>query len=67
MEKAALEQADKNNVHLSVAAGTADGDTQTQITAIDTAISRGDKGILITTNGDAVNAALARPRRPACS
>jgi fructose transport system substrate-binding protein len=41
-----------------VAAGTKDGDTQTQITAIDNAISRGDKGILITTNGDAVNAAL---------
>jgi fructose transport system substrate-binding protein len=52
----------KDNVSLTVAAGTKDGDTQTQITAIDNAISRGDKGILITTNGDAVNAALNRAK-----
>ena len=44
--------------HLSVATGNADGDTQTQINAIDTAIARGDKGIPITSNGPAVNAAL---------
>src|SRR3954453_12915109 len=58
MRKAALEQATKSDVHLSVAAGTADGDTQNQINEIYTAIARGDKGILITSNGDAVNAAL---------
>ncbi|WP_263053446.1 substrate-binding domain-containing protein [Catenulispora acidiphila] len=58
MENDAKTAAAKDNVHLTVAAGTKDGDTQTQISAIDTAISRGDKGILITTNGDAVNAAL---------
>jgi fructose transport system substrate-binding protein len=52
----------KDNVSLTVAAGTKDGDTQSQITAIDNAISRGDKGILITTNGDAVNAALNRAK-----
>ena len=50
--------ADKDNVNLTVAAGKQDGDTQTQISAIDNAISRGDKGILITTNGDAVNTEL---------
>lgn len=50
--------AGKNNVDLTVAAGKQDGDTQTQISAIQNAVSRGDKGILITTNGDAVNAAL---------
>ncbi|GGN38966.1 substrate-binding domain-containing protein [Streptomyces fuscichromogenes] len=63
MEKDAKAQAAKDNVGLTVAAGTTDGDTQTQITAIDNAISRGDKGILITTNGDAVNAALGRAKQ----
>ncbi|MBX7553964.1 substrate-binding domain-containing protein [Streptomyces sp. NPDC004232] len=63
MEKDAKTQAAKDNVSLTVAAGNTDGDTQTQITAIDNAISRGDKGILITTNGDAVNAALNRAKQ----
>jgi fructose transport system substrate-binding protein len=62
MKAAAALQAKKDKVHLSVAAGTADGDTQTQINAIDTAIARGDKGILITSNGDAVNAALRQAK-----
>jgi fructose transport system substrate-binding protein len=63
MEKDAKAAAAKDNVTLTVAAGTQDGDTQTQITAIDTAISRGDKGILITTNGDAVNTALNQAKQ----
>lgn len=62
MKKAAIVQADKSNVQLSVAAGTADGDTQNQINQIYTAIARGDEGILITSNGDAVNAALRRAK-----
>lgn len=62
MQKAAQAEADRLNVRLSVAAGTVDGDTQNQITAIYTAIARGDKGILITTNGDAINAALRQAR-----
>ncbi len=53
----------KDNVSLTVAAGKQDGDTQSQISAIDNAISRGDKGILITTNGDAVNAALRQAKQ----
>ncbi|MGH3247041.1 MAG: substrate-binding domain-containing protein [Trebonia sp.] len=53
----------KDGVKLTVAAGTADGDTQTQISAIDNAISAGDKGILITTNGNAVNAALNQAKQ----
>jgi fructose transport system substrate-binding protein len=53
----------KNNVDLTVAAGTQDGDTQSQISAIQNAVSRGDKGILITTNGDAVNAALNQAKK----
>jgi fructose transport system substrate-binding protein len=63
MEKDAQAAAAKDNVDLTVAAGTSDGDTQTQISAIDNAISRGDKGILITTNGDAVNAALNQAKQ----
>jgi fructose transport system substrate-binding protein len=63
MEKDAKTEAAKDNVSLTVAAGKQDGDTQTQISAIDNAISRGDKGILITINGDAVNTELAKARQ----
>jgi fructose transport system substrate-binding protein len=63
MQKDAEAAAKANNVKLTVAAGKQDGDTQTQISAIDNAISRGDKGILITTNGDAVNAALNQAKK----
>jgi fructose transport system substrate-binding protein len=63
MEKDAKAAAAKDNVTLTVAAGAKDGDTQTQISAIDNAISRGDKGILITTNGDAVNTALNQAKK----
>ena len=63
MENDAKAAAAKDGVSLTVAAGTSDGDTQSQITAIDDAISRGDKGILITTNGNAVNSALNQARQ----
>ena len=63
MENDAKAEAAKDGVSLTVAAGTSDGDTQTQISAIDDAISRGDKGILITTNGNAVNAALNQAKQ----
>jgi len=63
MASAAREQSKKDNVSLSVSAGTADGDTQTQINAIDTAIARGDKGIMITSNGNSVNAALRQAKQ----
>lgn len=62
MEKDAKAEAAKDNVNLTVAAGKSDGDTQTQISAIDNAISRGDKGILITINGDAVNTELKKAK-----
>jgi fructose transport system substrate-binding protein len=62
MEKDAKDAAAKDNVALTVAAGSKDGDTTTQISAIESAISRGDKGILITTNGDAVNASLNKAK-----
>jgi fructose transport system substrate-binding protein len=63
MEKDAKAEAAKLGVNLTVAAGKTDGDTQTQISAIDNAISRGDKGILITENGDAVNAELQKAKQ----
>lgn len=63
MQDAAEAEAAKDGVRLSVAAGTADGDTQTQINAIYTSIARGDKGILITSNGDSVNAAMRKARQ----
>jgi fructose transport system substrate-binding protein len=63
MKDDAEADAAKDGVKLTVAAGSSDGDTQTQITAIDNAISEGDKGILITTNGDAVNAALQQAEK----
>ena len=63
MEKAAKADATAKGVSLTVSAGTADGDTATQITAIDNAIAAGDKGIIITPNGNAVNAALLKARQ----
>jgi fructose transport system substrate-binding protein len=63
MEKSAKTDASKLGVQLTVSAGQTDGDTSTQITAIDNAISAGDQGILITPNGNAVNSAIAQARK----
>ena len=63
MEDSAKAAAAKDGVKLTLAAGTKDGDTDTQITAIENAISRGDKGILITPNGDAVNNEIEKARK----
>lgn len=63
MEDAAKAAASKDKVSLTLAAGTKDGDTDTQIQAIENAISRGDKGILITPNGPAVNNEIAKARK----
>ncbi len=58
MEKTAKAEAAKKGVDLQVTAGNSDDDTSSQITQIDNAISNGDKGIIISLNGDAVNTAL---------
>jgi fructose transport system substrate-binding protein len=63
MENQAKAQAKKDGVKLTLAAGKTDGDTDTQITAIENAISRGDKGILITPNGPAVNNEIQKARK----
>jgi fructose transport system substrate-binding protein len=49
-------------VKLTVAAGKEDGDTDTQIAAVEAAIAKGDKGILITPSGPAVEEALKKAR-----
>ncbi len=63
MENSAKADAKKLGVQLSVSAGTTDGDTATQITAIDNAIAAGDQGIIITPNGNAVNSAILKARK----
>ena len=51
MQDGAKKAAETGGVDLKLAAGKADGDEETQIQAIENAISKGDKGILITPNG----------------
>jgi fructose transport system substrate-binding protein len=58
MEAAAKKEAAKDGMYLQVSAGQTDDDTNSQINEVDEAIAAGDKGIIITTNGDAVNKAL---------
>jgi fructose transport system substrate-binding protein len=58
MENSAKTDAAKLGVKLTISAGNSDGDTTTQISAIDNAIAAGDAGIIITPNGNAVNPAL---------
>jgi fructose transport system substrate-binding protein len=62
MAKGAKESADKLGMTLTTAAGKEDGDTATQIQAIENAISKGDKGILITPGGPDVNPAIKKAR-----
>lgn len=62
MADSAQAEADSIGVSLTVAAGKEDGDTQSQIEAIEAAVARGDKGILITPSGPAVVPALDEAR-----
>src|SRR6202171_3556422 len=62
MENDAKAEASKVGVDLTVSAGTKDGDTATQITSIENAISAGNKGILITPNGPGVNDSIKKAR-----
>lgn len=62
MEDGAKAAADKAGVTLTLAAGKEDGDEDTQIQAIENAISKGDKGILITPNGPSVVDAIQKAR-----
>jgi fructose transport system substrate-binding protein len=51
MQKGAEDAASKNGVTLTKAAGAKDGDEDGQVKAIEAAVARGDKGILIAPNG----------------
>jgi fructose transport system substrate-binding protein len=62
MANGAKESAEKLGIVLTTAAGTEDGDTATQIQAIENAISKGDKGILITPSGPDVNPSIKKAR-----
>jgi fructose transport system substrate-binding protein len=62
MQKGAKEAAAANGVDLSVGAGAKDGDEQGQVTLIENAIAKGQKGILITPNGPGVNSAIKKAR-----
>jgi len=62
MQEGAKADAKKNDVDLTIAAGKEDGDEAGQIEAIESAIARGDDGILITPNGPGVNPAIKKAR-----
>jgi fructose transport system substrate-binding protein len=62
MQDGAKEAAEELGVDLTLAAGKEDGDEDTQIQAIENAISKGDAGILITPNGPGVEDALIKAR-----
>ena len=62
MQKGAEDAASKNGVTLTKAAGAKDGDEDGQVKAIEAAVARGDKGILITPNGPGVNNAIENAR-----
>ncbi|GAA3191938.1 substrate-binding domain-containing protein [Dactylosporangium siamense] len=62
MQDGAKQAATAEGVKLTIAAGKADGDEAGQVQAIEDAIARGDKGILITPNGPGVNPAIKKAR-----
>jgi fructose transport system substrate-binding protein len=62
MQKGADEAGAKNGVTITKAAGAKDGDEDGQVKAIEAAVARGDKGILITPNGPGVNSAIENAR-----
>jgi fructose transport system substrate-binding protein len=62
MQQGARREAEARGVDLTIAAGKRDGDEETQVQAIENAIARGERGILITPNGPGVNAALRKAR-----
>lgn len=62
MQNGAKQAAEADNVDLTIAAGKADGDEDGQVKAIEDAIARGDKGILIASNGPGVNPAIKKAR-----
>ena len=62
MQKGADAAAAKNGVTLTKAAGANQSDEDGQVKAIEAAVARGDKGILIAPNGSGVNGAIENAR-----
>jgi fructose transport system substrate-binding protein len=62
MQKSADAAAAKDGITLTKAAGTKDGDEDGQVKAIEAAIARGDKGILVAPNGPGINSAIENAR-----
>ena len=62
IQRTVQEHAAANGLDLTTVAGTEDGDVGTQVAAIEAAIERGDRAILITPNGAGVDNALKRAR-----
>ena len=62
MQKGGQADAAKNNVELTIASGKEEGDDAGQIAAIEQAVVRGDKGILITPMSTGVNDAIKKAR-----
>src|SRR5437879_545451 len=62
MQDGAKQAAAAEGIKITIAAGKADGDEAGQVQAIEDAIARGDKGILITPNGPGVNPAIKKAR-----
>lgn len=62
MQKGAQADAAKNGVTLTIASGKEEGDDAGQIAAIEQAVVRGDKGILITPMSTGVNDAIKKAR-----
>ena len=62
MQKGAEEAAAQQGMTLTKAAGASDGDEDGQVKAIEAAVVRGDKGILIAPNGPGVNSAIESAR-----
>lgn len=62
LEEGARKQAAKDNVKVTVEAGSRDGDEQSQVQALENAVARGDDGILILPSGPGVYDAIRKAR-----
>ena len=62
MQEGAKKAGEAQGVSITTAAGASDGDTDGQVKAIEAAVARGDKGILITPSGAGVNSAIENAR-----
>lgn len=62
MQEDGKAEAANYGVNLTIASGSKDGDEDGQVKAIEQAIARGDKGILILSNGPSVEVAMKKAR-----